>query len=245
VNGPTNAVAPACPGTDTVAPDGGPGTDAVAPDGSPVEVFARLPAQPAAGYVLAALPDGCDVLELGCGAGRLTRALTDAGHNVVAVDESAAMLDRVAAGAERVLADAAGLDLGRSFPAVLLASYLVNDPDRGAAFLAVAARHLAPGGRVVVQRYDPAWVARAEPGEATVGPVTIAVTRLVPGPGRRFEATVAYSVDGHRWEQEIAAAVLDDEALEALAADAGLTIAAWLDEHRTWAVLTPRPAGDG
>jgi SAM-dependent methyltransferase len=231
VNGPTDAAARA--------------SDAVAPDGSPVEVFARLPAQPAAGYVLAALPDGCDVLELGCGAGRLTRALVDAGHHVVAVDEFAAMLDRVTAGAERVLADAVGLDLGRSFPAVLLASYLVNDPERGAALLAVAARHLAPAGRVVVQRYDPTWVAGAEPGEATVGPVTIAVTRLVPGPRRRFEATVAYSVDGRRWEQEIAAVVLDDDALEALATDAGLTIAGWLDEHRTWAVLVRRPARDG
>jgi SAM-dependent methyltransferase len=218
--------------------------DAVAPDGSPVEVFARLPAQPAAGYVLAAVPDGSDVLELGCGAGRLTRALTDAGHHVVAVDESPAMLDRVPADAERVLADAAALDLGRSFPAVLLASYLVNDPDRGAAFLAVAARHLAPGGRVVAQRYDPTWVECAQPGEATVGPVTIAVTRLVPGPHHRFEATVAYSVDGSRWEQKIAAAVLDDDALDALAAGAGLTVTGWLDEHRTWAVLVRRPAGD-
>src|SRR6266568_402160 len=35
------------------------------------------------------------VLELGCGSGRLTRHLVDAGHRVVATDASPAMLDLV------------------------------------------------------------------------------------------------------------------------------------------------------
>jgi SAM-dependent methyltransferase len=215
--------------------------DAVAPDGSPVEVFARLPAEPAAGYVLAAVPAGAAVLELGCGAGRLTRALTGAGHHVVAVDESPEMLARVGPPAERVLADAAGLRLGREFPAVVLASYLVNHPERGAAFLAAAVRHLAPGGVVVVQRYDPAWVRDARPGAARVGPVTVAVTHLRAG-ADRFEATVAYTVDGRRWEQVVRAAIVDDDDLDALAAGVGLAVDRWLDEHRTWAVLVRPPA---
>jgi SAM-dependent methyltransferase len=208
----------------------------VAPDGSPVDVFAALPAEPAAGYVLAALPAPCDVLELGCGAGRLTAALVAAGHRVVAVDESPEMLARVGAPAERVLADAACLDLRRQFGAVVLASYLVNARARGAAYLATAVRHLAPGGVVVVQRYDPVWAAAGEPGEATVGTVTIAVTRLVPHDGW-FEATVAYSLEGRRWEQAVEGDVLGDDALERMAAAAGLTVTRWLDPHRTWAVL--------
>jgi len=209
----------------------------VAPDGSPVDVFAALPAEPASGYVLAALPPACDVLELGCGAGRLTAALTSAGHRVVAVDESDEMLARVAGPAERVLGDAATVDLGRHFDAVVLASYLVNHRVKGPAFLATAARHLRPTGCVVVQRYDPVWAGAGEPGDAaTVGPVTVEVARLVRHAGW-FEATVAYTLGERRWEQAFDAAVLDDTALAHMAAAAGLTVRQWLDPHRTWAVL--------
>jgi SAM-dependent methyltransferase len=214
-------------------------TGDVAPDGSPVEVFDQLPAQPAASYVLAAVPAGAEILELGCGAGRVTRALLAAGHHVVAVDESSAMLARVPSEAERVLADAATIALGRRFPAVLLGSYLVNHPDRGSAFLAAAARHLSPGGRVVVQRYDPVWARAGARGQAVAGPVTVTVTRLVPEAGR-FAATVAYRLGGRRWEQAIEAAIVDDDDLDGLAAGAGLVRVSWLDEHHTWAALAGR-----
>ena len=215
-----------------------PATD-VAPDGSPVEVFERLPAEPAAGYVRRALPPGAEVLELGCGAGRITRALLAAGHRVVAVDQSPAMLARVPAGAERILADATTVDLGRRFDGVVLGSYLVNHPALGRRFLATAAGHLAPGGTVVVQRYDPWWARSATTGEAVVGPVTVRVTRLVPAT-TTFEATVVYEIGGRRWDQMIEAAILEDADFDALAADAGLARAAWLDEHRTWAALHHR-----
>jgi SAM-dependent methyltransferase len=208
----------------------------VAPDGSPVEVFAALPAEPAAGYVLAALAPGSDVLELGCGAGRLTRVLAANGHRVVAVDESDEMLARVEGAAERVLADATSLDLRRLFDAVVLASYLVNHRSHGAAFLGAASRHLRPGGCALVQRYDPLWARVGDVGEATVGPVTIAVRRLVAHDGW-FAASVAYTLGGREWVQEVEAAVLDDRAVEGLAASVGLTFSSWLDPHRTWAVL--------
>jgi SAM-dependent methyltransferase len=46
------------------------------------------------GYLLTALPESGDVLELGCGAGLpVTRALLDAGHRVTAVDISASQLE--------------------------------------------------------------------------------------------------------------------------------------------------------
>jgi SAM-dependent methyltransferase len=70
------------------------GTDA-APDGSPVEVYLRLPPGEEPGIVHAAVPEGAAVLELGCGAGRLTRALLAFGHPVVAVDQSPEMLRHV------------------------------------------------------------------------------------------------------------------------------------------------------
>jgi SAM-dependent methyltransferase len=215
----------------------------VAPDGSPVEVFERLPAEPAAGYVRCALPAGSEVLELGCGAGRITRALLAAGHRVVAVDQSPAMLARVPSGAERILADATTVDLGRRFDGAVLGSYLVNHPTLGRRFLATTACHLTADGTAVVQRYDPCWVRSATTGEAAVGPVTVRVTRLVPG-ATSFEATVVYEIGGRRWAQSIEAAILDDASFDTLTAEAGLVRGRWLDEHRTWAALHHRtPAG--
>ena len=63
-------------------------TALVAPDGSPVEAFALLPPGPAPALIAGALGDGAaDVLELGCGAGRLLRPLADAGHRCTGVDQ--------------------------------------------------------------------------------------------------------------------------------------------------------------
>ena len=70
----------------------------VAPDGSPVEVFDRLPPGRAPEYVAAATPPGGHILDLGCGAGRLSRALAAAGYRVVAVDVSPEMLARAGRG---------------------------------------------------------------------------------------------------------------------------------------------------
>jgi ubiquinone/menaquinone biosynthesis C-methylase UbiE len=48
-----------------------------------------------------ALPAGSDVLEIGCGTGRFSRAAAAAGHKVTAVDVSAIMLEYVRAKAEQ------------------------------------------------------------------------------------------------------------------------------------------------
>src|SRR5438093_6907399 len=73
---------------------------------------------------------GSSILELGCGAGRVTHPLVALGHPVVAVDESPEMLAHVR-GAETVRARIQDLRLGRPFDAVLLASFLVNVADHG------------------------------------------------------------------------------------------------------------------
>lgn len=92
-----------------------------APDGSPVELYAALGPLGEPELVHAAIPPGAAILELGAGAGRLTHALLELGHPVVAVDQSAAMLSHIV-GAETVRGDIESLDLGRRFPVVLLAS---------------------------------------------------------------------------------------------------------------------------
>jgi len=71
------------------------------------------------------LPRRSAILELGCGTGRLTEALLDAGHKVTAVDNSPEMLRHVRDDADKVLANIEHLELRRRFDVALLASCLV------------------------------------------------------------------------------------------------------------------------
>jgi len=100
-----------------------------APDGSLIALYAALPALGEHELVHSAVPAGSEILELGAGAGRITRGLVALGHQVVAVDQSQAMLDRIDT-AETVVADLEECSLGRRFPVVLLASNFVNHQDR-------------------------------------------------------------------------------------------------------------------
>lgn len=99
------------------------------------------------------------VLELGCGTGRVTRALAGRAARVVAVDLSPELLARArrrlatCAAVTLVLADMRSLDLGDVFDLVVAPDdpfvHLLSGDDRDAALEAVA-RHLAPGGRFVI-----------------------------------------------------------------------------------------------
>lgn len=101
---------------------------ATAPDGSPVGLYATLAPLGEPELIDAAVPPGSEILELGCGAGRLTHELLALRHPVVAVDNSPEMLAHVR-GAETVLSDIETLQLDRTFPVVLLASNFLNATD--------------------------------------------------------------------------------------------------------------------
>ena len=60
---------------------------------------------------VSALRASAEVLELGSGSGRLTRPLADAGHRVIALDASIALLRRDTSMARRVGADMAALPI--------------------------------------------------------------------------------------------------------------------------------------
>lgn len=101
---------------------------------------------------------GGAVLELGCGTGRVARALADAGVEVVGVDLSASML---AIARERLAnsdvtlqeADFRMLELGRRFPLVLIplgGLQHMATVDDVVATLESASRHVTAGGMVVV-----------------------------------------------------------------------------------------------
>jgi SAM-dependent methyltransferase len=208
-------------------------------DGSPVDLYARMPSFGEPELIHAAIPRGTAILELGCGTGRMTHRLIDLGHPVTAVDSSADMLAHVR-GAETVNAEIEGLDLGRRFGCVLLASQLVNVDDRErAAFLATCARHVAADGVVLIQRYDPVWAADPQPTNAVRDGIRISV--LDPRrEGRSLTATAEYEVDGQVWRHgPFTATILGEDELAADLGTVGLWLDRWLDERRTWLAARP------
>jgi SAM-dependent methyltransferase len=206
---------------------------AVAPDGSPVDLYLRLPPRGEAEIVHGAIALGADVLELGCGVGRITHELVRLGHRVVAVDESAEMLAHVR-GAETVQARIEELELGRRFPCVLFASNLVNadDDSQRRAFLRACARHVASDGVVLIERLPPDWQPDEE-ADGQLGDVQISARDVVLDE-RRTLATMHYAADGLTWTHPFSARLLDDDELDAELERAGLRHAAILDERGLW-----------
>jgi SAM-dependent methyltransferase len=186
----------------------------VAPDGSPVDVYLAIPPSHGFEVVLPSFGVGDRVLDLGCGVGRLAGLLCDRGCVVTGVDEAAAMLAHVDARVERVEARIDGLDLGRRFDAVVLASHLVNsaDDDVRRALLRAAASHLEPGGRFLVEHHHEGTLAAAPRRTGTIGPVE--VTFVEHGrDGDVLDAEVTYRLAGRVWTQRFRTRIFDPPGL--------------------------------
>jgi SAM-dependent methyltransferase len=212
----------------------------VAPDGSPVEIYRRLPPGDEPGVIHGAIPAGASVLELGCGAGRVTHELIRLGHPVTAVDESPEMLAHVR-GAEVVLRVVEELELGRTFDCVVLASHFVNDADpvRRRRLLEVCARHAAPSGSVLLEAYPAGMDWEDAVGRTSVrGDVAITVVE-VQADGPLVDAVVEYEVHGRTWRQAFTARMLAEGELRAALRDAGLEPVRWLDDERSWCQARP------
>ncbi len=123
---------------------------------------------------------GGTVLELGCGTGRVALPLARDGHQVAAVDISPDMLAAlraklaqeppdVAARVQVVQADMRRLALGREFALALCPlntfMHMTTQADQLAA-LGSAYRHLAPGGRLIVDVASPLAMLLIPAGEA-------------------------------------------------------------------------------
>jgi SAM-dependent methyltransferase len=204
----------------------------VAPDGSPVEVYARLPELGEGAVVGSVLPTRASVLELGCGTGRITRQLVRLGFRVTAVDESPEMLAHVR-DAETIEAGIEGLELGRRFDAVVLASNLVNaQPSQRRAFLETCRRH---ADLVLVEGLPLGW--SPEDGETALGDVVsrLQIERIDDAV---VHGEVAYEAEGRIWRHSFAMHVFADDAeLDAALAEAELRRERWLDAR--WFTAVP------
>ena len=120
-------------------------------------------------YVDEARNAGGSVLEVGCGTGRILLPIARSGHIIDGVDASPQMLERCAAKLRaesdavrgRVTlheADARSFDLGRRFELVIAPFRVVQHlttTDAQLGFLDSVARHIAPGGRLVFDVFNP------------------------------------------------------------------------------------------
>lgn len=127
-----------------------------------------------------AAQSGSPILELGCGTGRIALPLARDGHEVAAVDISSAMLaalqaklaqepPAVAARVQVIQADMRRLALGREFVLAICPlntfMHMSTQADQLAA-LGSAYRHLAPGGRLIVDVASPLAMLMIPAGEA-------------------------------------------------------------------------------
>jgi SAM-dependent methyltransferase len=212
----------------------------ITPDGCAVDFYAQMPDFGEPVIVHDAAGARASILDLGCGAGRITRPLAALGHELVAVDESPDMLAHVR-GAQTVCARIEDLDLGRRFDAVLLASHLINVADEPArsALLAACRRHVADDGCVIIQQHAPDWFATAGEAESTRDGVISRLHDVSRPAPNLVSATVEYVVGDRCWSQTFTASRLDDAELAATLAAAGLRLDRYLSESRAWFRAVP------
>ena len=172
-------------------------------------------------YLDLAASSGGKVLELAAGSGRVAVPLAAAGHDVTAVDNEAAMLDRARTSWTRanqgngslalIEHDLTTLNLSARFDLVILAlnSLLLLDHTAQERALKVMRAHLAPKGRAVVDVWLPSradlelydgrhqldWIRTDPETKERVAKTTVARFDAV---GNTAELTTTYDVEGDR-----------------------------------------------
>ncbi|MEU6122522.1 class I SAM-dependent methyltransferase [Streptomyces sp. NPDC047123] len=222
----------------------GTGPGAITPDGCAVELYARLPAGEEPGVVAAAVPPGAHILELGSGAGRVTRPLLERGFRVTAVDESAGMLEKVAAldgGVRTVLSPIEHLDLDEKFPVVMLASFLVHTGDAAVrrGMLRACRRHVTDHGCVLIQREGADYHTNVPRERVDPAGHTIRILSAEPVGDGVNEVRAEYVFPDAVWTQTFRARPLTPEQFEEALAEAGLKVDRCLTDDGTWVRAVP------
>jgi SAM-dependent methyltransferase len=181
------------------------------------------------------IPGESSVIELGCGVGRITRELLARGYRVTAVDNSPEMLAHVPSQASRICADIETLVVETTFDAVILASCLVNVADAAirAAQLAKCRDLLKPSGRLILERYDPSWLANVQIGPlGNFGDIEMQLDEIHRD-GAKVDICLRYRWRGEEWLHDFSAAILDDDEIYSCLVSAGFAPPSWID--RRWA----------
>ncbi|MFB7375327.1 class I SAM-dependent methyltransferase [Streptomyces sp. NPDC056222] len=223
----------------------GTGPGAITPDGCAVEVYLRLGVGNEPEVIEAAVPTGATLLELGCGAGRVTGPLVERGFAVTAVDESAEMLEAArerVPGAETVLSPIESLRLDRRFDVVMLASYLVHTAEHRTrqAFLETCRRHVRVDGHVLIQREGERWHLEVPREREDPGGCTVRIVSADPVGDGVNSVVAEYLFPDLRWTQTFLARPLSKEDFERCLGEAGLEVDAYLTDDGTWVRARPK-----
>ncbi|MEU9864125.1 class I SAM-dependent methyltransferase [Streptomyces sp. NPDC047971] len=222
----------------------GTGPGAITPDGCAVEVYRRLGVGSEPEVIEAAVPAGASLLELGCGAGRVTGPLVERGFTVTAVDESAEMLDAVrerVPGARTVRSPIESLRLDRRFDVVMLGSFLVHtaEHDTRQGFLESCRRHVRDDGHVLIQREGESWHLDVPREREDPGGCTVRIVSAEPVGDGVNSVVAEYLFPDMRWTQTFRSRPLGKEEFERYLGEAGLAVDAYLTDDGTWVRARP------
>lgn len=215
----------------------GPGEQTL--DGCSVEFYKHLPAtEDELTCITKGHPAPAKLLELGCGAGRLTHPLIEAGYTVTAVDNSQAMLSSIV-GATIVHSDIESLQLDTTYELVLLASRLLNCPDGEIRnmMLAAAREHLEVGGTLLAEVHDPSILNQkaGDSGEGEHFSASVISSKII---GSRAHITIEYRVDEKRWSQSFETEYLSLSRIEEALQLDNFRFEEWINLSKTWMKVT-------
>ncbi|MGW0907804.1 class I SAM-dependent methyltransferase [Streptomyces sp. NPDC002853] len=222
----------------------GTGPGAITPDGCAVELYTRLSVGDEPDVIAAAVPAGTHILELGCGAGRVTRPLLERGFRVTAVDESAEMLEKVSAldGRVRTIrSPIETLDLGERFGVVMLASFLVHHGDTAVrrGLLRACRGHVTDDGCVLIQREGADYHTNLPRERVDPAGYTVRILSAEPLGDGVNEVRAEYVFPDAVWTQTFRARPLTKEEFEQALEEAGLRVDKYLTEDGVWVRALP------
>lgn len=195
-------------------------------DGSVVELYRRASGTAEAELIAARLDGPSTILDLGTGAGRISDALANIGHQVTGVDDSADMLAQVHY-ARTIQARIEDLRLSERFDVVILMSSLINavPPGLREQLLATVAHHLKPTGKAIIQWRSPAWFKQWPQGEyyRADGPMRQTMT-IVSNTGDVVDGEFVLEWDGQRLSQSFQAVLVSSDELKAMLKRVGMQL---------------------
>ena len=205
-------------------------------DGCSVELYQRFPYLGELDALLPHIKPTASILELGCGAGRLTHILYTQGWRPTVVDNSQDMLDAIPLELTKIKCDIERLNLSKKFDVVLLASNIINTSDiqQRNAIVECCKRHLGVDGQLLVERHLPEQMDALKKGQ--IGEISNITSEIksVQRKGSLFEMSIEYRQNTDIWLHSFHCTVLSDEAILALIRKHELTFQSWIGSDHKW-----------